>query len=219
MKSFLSASDTDAQVWPAYADVVINVMLILLLYLFAQSAISSQASAGMIEIRQRQTKLRQAVENDLRQAMGKEVTITEDGNLQKYTFADRILFDSGQARLKLSGEEILDTIGRVFKSQVGSFSKIQIEGHTDDKPIRLGFPSNWELSSARATSVLRFFQDRSGINPQLLSATGYAEFHPVGPNDSDEGRARNRRIEVLVVYSVQEVLEKSSRAGAATTLK
>ncbi|HWP44000.1 MAG TPA: flagellar motor protein MotB [Blastocatellia bacterium] len=209
---FFKDREAEVQVWPAYADVVINVTMILLFYLFAQSTISSQTSAGMMEIRQRQTKLRQAVEKNIPEAMRKDVTITEDGNLQRYTFADRVLFDSGQARLKSSGEEILEAIGRMFRSQVGSFSKIQIEGHTDDQPIRVGFASNWELSSARATSVVRFLQDRSGIDPQLLSATGYSQYHPVEANDSDEGRSRNRRIEILVVYSVQEVLEKSRRA-------
>lgn len=209
MKPLLGSHEPDVQVWPSYTDVMMNVTLILLFYLFVQSTISSQTSAGMVEIKQQQTRLRQSVEEIVPATMRKDLTITEDGNLQKYTFADRVLFASGQAKLSPLGEELLDLIGRAFKQQVGSFSKIQIEGHTDDQPIRVGFPSNWELSSARATSVVRFLQDRAGLDPSLLSATGYSQYHPVESHDSDEARARNRRIEVVVVYSVQAVL----RAG------
>ena len=206
MKLIKDGDEVSVQVWPSYTDVMMNVTLILLFYLFAQLIISSQTSAVMLEIRFRQTKLRQTVEGAIPESLRKDVTITEDGSLQKYSFADRVLFDSGRATLRESGIEILGAIGRVIKEQVGSFTKIQIEGHTDDQPIRTGFPSNWELSSARATTVVRFLQDASGLDPGLLSATGYSQYHPVDNNTTDASRSRNRRIEMVVVCSVQDVL-------------
>ncbi len=209
MKFTRSSDEPGVQVWPSYTDVMMNVTLIVLFYLFAQLIISSQTSAVMLDIRFRQTKLRQIVEKAIPESLRKDVVITEDGSLQKYTFADRVLFDSGRATLKESGAEILQAIGRVFKEQVGSFSKIQIEGHTDDQPIKVGFPSNWELSSARATSVVRFLQDVSGLDPRLLSATGYSQYHPIDENAAEAGRLRNRRIEIVVVYSVQRALSGS----------
>lgn len=214
MQFIKNSDEASVQVWPSYTDVMMNVTLILLFYLFAQLIISSQTSAVMLEIRFRQTKLRQAVESAIPAALRKDVFITEDGDLQKYTFADRVLFDSGRATLKESGAEILNAIGRVIKYQVGAFSKIQIEGHTDDQPINVGFASNWELSSARATTVVRFLQDSSGLDPALLSATGYSQYHPVEDNTTEANRSHNRRIEMVVVYSVQEVLDDAK--GKAT---
>jgi chemotaxis protein MotB len=162
----------------------------------------------MLEIRQRQTTLRQAVQNAIPATMQRGVTITEDGNLQRYTFADWILFDTGKADLKPSGVTVLGAIGQAFQEHVGTFVQIQIEGHTDDRPIKFPFPSNWELSSARATSVVRFLEEQTGLDPALLSATGYAQYHPVDTQPNDEGRARNRRIELVVVYSVQNILDR-----------
>ena len=198
--------DNEGRVWPAFTDVLMTVALILVFYLFAQVVVSSQRSAAMAEVAKRQAVLRRAVEATIPAALRRDVRITEDGNLQRYAFADWILFDSARAELKPSGVALLASLGRVFQRQHAAFSRVQIEGHTDDRPLRAGagFASNWELSSARATSVVRFFEDRCGLDPRLLSATGYSEYHPVDPADSEAARARNRRIEVVVVYSVHE---------------
>ncbi|MFC1594414.1 flagellar motor protein MotB, partial [Candidatus Omnitrophota bacterium] len=83
-------------------------------------------------------------------------------------------------------------------SVVGSL--IAVEGHTDNVPIRYsGWLSNWELSSARALSVLHFLIDEGGINPERLSANGYGEFHPVVSNDTPEGQQQNRRVEIVIL--------------------
>lgn len=208
--SFSSTShDTDTGVWPAFTDVLMTLCLILVFYLFAQVVITSQTTAGMAEVAQRQTSLRAAVEKTLPPALRRDVRIAEDGSLQRYTFADWILFDSASADLKPSGREALAALGRVFREHAGEISRVQIEGHTDDNPLRAGarFPSNWELSSARATSVVRFFEDQCGLDPGLLSATGYSEYHPVDSGAGAEAKARNRRIEVVVVYSVTAIEE------------
>lgn len=207
--------DTDARVWPAFTDVLMTLALILVLVLFAQIVVSSQSSAAMAEVVKRQAELRRAVERRIPPRLRRDVGIAEDGNLQRFSFADWILFDSASAELKPSGMDVLALLGQVFRGHTGAFSRIQIEGHTDDRPLRGGarFPSNWELSSARATSVVRFFEERSRLDPRLLSATGYSEYHPVDLRASDAARARNRRIEVVVVYSVVAV-QKGHGFGA-----
>ena len=114
--------------------------------------------------------------------------------------AEQLFFDSGRAALKDSGKQIL---GKVAESLKGYEDKaIRIVGHTDNVPIsgslQKVFPSNWELSAARATTVVRFLQD-AGIAPERLVATGRAEYAPVAPNDSTEGRQKNRRIEITLI--------------------
>jgi chemotaxis protein MotB len=81
--------------------------------------------------------------------------------------------------------------------------RIQVEGHTDNvrivSSLKKKFPTNWELSTARATEVVRYLQEAGGIAPKLLSATGYSEYQPVAPNDTDEGKHKNRRIEIVLL--------------------
>jgi chemotaxis protein MotB len=163
----------------------------------------------MAEVRRHQATLRRAVEETIQPHLRRDIGIAEDGSLQRYTFADWILFDSASAELKPSGAEVLTALGRVFRRYTWAFSNIQIAGHTDNQPLRAGarFASNWELSSARATSVVRFLEDRCGLDPRLLSATGFSEYHPVDAGPGTEARARNRRIEVVVVYSARPVQE------------
>jgi chemotaxis protein MotB len=115
-----------------------------------------------------------------------------------------VLFDSGQAKLKQSGQEILSHMAHVFSTKVGTYSQIQVEGHTDDRPIHTAeFDSNWELSSERATSVVRFLQDNSSLDPKLMSATGYSQYRPLSLANTDRDRQLNRRIEVVLVYTLQ----------------
>jgi chemotaxis protein MotB len=114
--------------------------------------------------------------------------------------AEQLFFDSGRAALKDTGKQVL---AKVADSLKGYEDKaIRIVGHTDNVPISGGlqkvFPSNWELSAARATTVVRFLQD-AGIAPERLVATGRAEYAPVAPNDSVEGRQKNRRIEITLI--------------------
>jgi chemotaxis protein MotB len=114
--------------------------------------------------------------------------------------AEQLFFDSGRATLKDTGKQVLQKVAESLKSY--DDKAIRIVGHTDNVPISGGlqkvFPSNWELSAARATTVVRFLQD-AGIPPERLVATGRAEYSPVAPNDSAEGRQKNRRIEITVI--------------------
>ncbi len=106
-------------------------------------------------------------------------------------------FDSGSDQMKPDGQALLDTIAT---SLVGLENYIRVEGHTDNVPIRNSkFPSNWELSTSRATNIVAHLIGNFGLPPARLSASGYAEFHPVRPNDTPEGRARNRRVDIVVL--------------------
>ena len=112
-------------------------------------------------------------------------------------FSDPILFEPGSDILKASSMPHLKKLVAVFNQLP---NPVQIEGHTDNRPLgkRAKFRSNWELSSARAFSVLKFFMDQ-GVAPEKLSAVGYGEFKPVRSNDTPEGRSFNRRIEVNII--------------------
>jgi chemotaxis protein MotB len=109
---------------------------------------------------------------------------------------DRVLFAPGSADLTVGGQAILDVVSDALAPLP---NLLAIEGHTDSVPISTDrFPSNWELSTARATSVLRAIVTGHGIDPDRLSAAGYADQRPLAPNDSVDGRAQNRRVEIVV---------------------
>lgn len=129
-----------------------------------------------------------------------DIKVTQFRDLLTVNLVEKILFDSGRAEIKPRGLEILKRVGDILKGVPDKV--VRIEGHTDNVPIgaalRARFPTNWELSTARATVVARFLQDKVGLDPTRLSATGYGEYRSVAPNDSEEGRAQNRRIEIIL---------------------
>jgi chemotaxis protein MotB len=111
------------------------------------------------------------------------------------TLADKMLFESGEAVLSPSSHELLKKIGMIVNS---AHTRVDIQGHTDDQPIRTpDFPSNWELSTARAVNVLRYLVAEVGVSPHRLSAVGLSKYHPLVPNTSAENKARNRRVEII----------------------
>jgi chemotaxis protein MotB len=130
-----------------------------------------------------------------------EIKITQLQGKLTVNLVDRILFDSGKAEIKDNGKAVLDKLGSILNTVKDK--NIRIEGHTDNKPITgellAKYPSNWELSTARATAVARYLQDRAKVDPARLVATGYGEFHPVASNDTPESRGLNRRIEIVLV--------------------
>ena len=106
-------------------------------------------------------------------------------------------FNSGSAEVKLKSEP---TVARIAKVLAHGHYQLRIEGHTDNLPIHTQrFDSNWELSTSRATEVAKLFVTQYGFPPESLSVAGYAEFHPVSPNTTPEGRALNRRVDLVVV--------------------
>lgn len=142
------------------------------------------------------------------------ISIKRDGNLQRFRFSDRILFRTNEAILQPLGRRTLIGVGRLFqlhktdKKGDQTYKWIQIEGHTDNVPIILPNRSNWELSSDRAIAVLRLYVDYLKMDPRIIQATGFAEFRPASgdtnikrANSNAAKRAKNRRIEIVLVYS------------------
>jgi len=114
-------------------------------------------------------------------------------------FLSEVLFDSGKADIKKKVYPALDKVGKVLAENLKG-REIGIEGHTDNEPIKYsGWKSNWELSTARATSVLHYLVDNKGIEPKEVSATGHGKYKPVVSNDTPEGRRQNRRVEIVVL--------------------
>lgn len=130
-----------------------------------------------------------------------EVTISDLQGRLTVNLVDRILFDSGRVGIKPAGLEVLARVGDILKGVTNK--DVRVEGHTDDVPIsprlQQTFPSNWELSAARAESVVHYLQDTVGIVGERLSACGFSEYRPVAGNDTLEGRAHNRRIQIVLV--------------------
>lgn len=111
-----------------------------------------------------------------------------------------ILYDIGEAVIKPTGREVLNEIG---SNVVGIRNNVKVEGHTDSLPINNSdYPSNWELSTARAVRVIKFFIDNIDINPSRLSAAGYSKYRPIKENVSPKNRAVNRRVEVVILNSM-----------------
>ena len=126
------------------------------------------------------------------------------------TFLADVLFDSGKAVIKPETFNALDKVARVLKENVPHLN-VGIEGHTDNVPIKYsGWKSNWELSTARALSVLHYLVDDKGINPERVSAIGYGEYRPVASNSSVEERQLNRRVEVVIIPKVSKVKETTA---------
>jgi chemotaxis protein MotB len=112
---------------------------------------------------------------------------------------EKAFFEMGKADLGPKAKHTLDSIIPVIKSMP---NHVRVEGHTDNVPINTAeFRSNWELSVRRATEVVRFLIERHGFPPDRISASGYAEYRPIAPNDSPENRSSNRRIEIVIIKS------------------
>ena len=138
-----------------------------------------------------------------------EIQISRMKDRLSVNLVEKILFDSGRADLKASGIEVLRKVGAQLAKIEGK--RIQIEGHTDNVPIggRLQerFATNWELSASRALAVVHFLQDEVGIDPVKLSAAGYGEYQPAASNDTAEGKAANRRIEIVLLPPYERISE------------
>ena len=128
------------------------------------------------------------------------------------------LFKKGGAKLSPAARPVLDEIVKIIKTK-GKKHKIFIQGHTDDVPIHTAkFESNWELSAIRATAVLRYFFDK-GIDPERLTATGYADTFPMVSNNTKEGRAKNRRIEFVLEKMSEDKKPKKKKVDAEANLR
>jgi chemotaxis protein MotB len=144
-----------------------------------------------------------------------EIRLTQAEGRIQVDLVDKILFDSGEAKLTQRGAEVLTRLGAVLVGVEGR--SIQVSGHTDDSPpsqrLATTFPTNWELSVARAVNVVRFLQETAKVPARRLVASGHGETRPVASNATPKGRARNRRIELLLV---PDLAAKPAELPAAT---
>lgn len=128
-----------------------------------------------------------------------DVSITRESRGLLIRLSNRVLFNTGSDIIKGESLALLDTVAEVLK---GIPNSIRIEGHTDNVPISTEkFPSNWELSTSRATNIVRYLTEKHGFQPARLSAIGYGEHMPVADNDSSEGKAQNRRVDIVILSS------------------
>ena len=130
--------------------------------------------------------------------LGDDISISFSGEGLVMRLSDTSLFGLGVARISTKAKPLLNKIADVLKEAP---HHVRIEGHADNLPIHTpGFPSNWELSTARAVNVLRYVIEGGKCNPENLSAAGFGEFQPIYPNDTPEHRAKNRRVEFVFSY-------------------
>ena len=135
---------------------------------------------------------------------------------------DTVLFDSGKAKLRKEAYALLDQVGQVLNTDVAA-QPIAVEGHTDNEPIQhSGWKDNWELSLARARSVLTYVVQERHVAPARVSAVGYGEYRPIASNETPEGRRANRRVEIVVLprgTTVQGPADSREAARGASAYK
>jgi chemotaxis protein MotB len=162
------------------------------------TAASRQKEAEITALRSTYDQLVRDMQAEIAQG---QVQITRLADRLNVSLVDRILFPSGEADITPAGYRILRRVGDLLKATEGKI--IRVEGHTDNVAIserlRPTFPTNWELSTARASNVVRFLEDSVGIDPARLQAVGLSQFHPVATNETVQGRSQNRRIEIALL--------------------
>jgi len=165
-----------------------------------KASLEHERAAKEAEI-QRLTKTHEDLTKSLEAEIAKgDIKIRQVRDRLTINMVDRVLFDSGQAKVKPAGLKVLKQVSDILKKVADK--QIRIEGHTDNVPIRgklkERYPTNWELSTARATNVVRYLIEEGGVDQVNLAAVGYADTRPVASNDGEEGRTTNRRIEITL---------------------
>jgi len=173
-----------------------------------------QEKAALVAADQQRRQQYEALVQGLSKEVEKgQLQVKQYKNMLSVDLAEQIFFDSGKATLKKEGKEVLKKVGDALKGYENKI--IRVVGHTDNvkvaKSLQGTFPTNWELSVARATNVVRYLQE-VGIPPQRMIPSGRGEFDPVAPNDTPEGRQKNRRIEIMLID--QTLANEMTRSGS-----
>jgi len=211
-----TGTDKGTDIWLLTLSDLLMLLVICFVFLFAMGLQKQKEAANIsarTETREDQTKKQAsvvnlnpslattsaAVEKDLTAILSREegqqgVMVDRIADRVILTFPERIVFDPGQAQLKPAAEVTLGKVASYIKER--SYLIAEVQGHTDDRPIsNTRYPSNWELSVDRATQVAKALIGL-GVDPTHLSVKGFGEYHPLCPNESDENRLRNRRVEI-----------------------
>lgn len=163
---------------------------------------TDQGGAGGTSLRQAKAALEAALQEEVQAG---SVRIHHDGRGLTVSLAEAGFFDPGSAVMHVTAAEVLNRIAERIQPLN---AHIRVEGHTDNMPIKTAqFPSNWELSTARATNVLQHLLANAQLKPDYLSAVGYGEHRPVAPNDTAHGRAANRRVDLVVLGTEASLFE------------
>jgi chemotaxis protein MotB len=166
--------------------------------------VAAQKQDKDAETRARQAQRMRDLEKGLRQRLqseigNRDVEIEQLRSQLTVRVLDRILFESGSAEILPQGRRVLDAVATALS---GGDETIRIEGHADTVPIgpslKSKYFSNWELSTGRSSSVARYFENNHGIAPTRMEAVGFSKYRPIAPNDTEENRQRNRRVEIVV---------------------
>jgi len=165
-----------------------------------KGSLEQQKAALLAASQQRQQQYDALVQGLSKEVEKGQLQVRQYKNMLAVDLAEQIFFDSGRATLKKEGKEVLKKVGDALKAYENKI--IRVVGHTDNVPVAKSlqktFPSNWELSVARATNVVRYLQE-VGIPPEHMVPSGRAEYDPIAPNDTPEGRQKNRRIEIMLL--------------------
>ncbi len=156
------------------------------------------------------TKVRAQIEKKIEEQLANgTIRLNEDSRGLTVSLNEAGFFDPGSAVIHSEALPIIDKIAATLKAVPNSF---RVEGHTDNTPIHTAqFPSNWELSTARATFLLEYLLTKNGVPPDRLSAVGYGEYRPVASNATAEGRAANRRVDLVILGAAAQRLEPAAK--------
>jgi chemotaxis protein MotB len=150
-----------------------------------------------------------------------DIRLSQSGGRIKVDLVDKILFDVGDSSITPRGEEVLSRVGAILASV--QEKKIQVSGHTDDSPIsdklKEKYPTNWNLAAARAINVVRFLEEKARVPGRALVVAAYGPWEPISSNRDQSGRARNRRIEIVLTPALAPVPTDAEKAAAAAGAK
>jgi len=174
------------------------------------SALEKQNASLVTNSRETQKQYDALVQGLSKEVEKGQLQVRQYSNMLSVDLAEQIFFDSGSATLKAGGKDVLKSVGEALKGYENKI--IRVVGHTDNVPVlKIPIQSNLELSVARATTVVRFLQE-VGVQPERMIAAGRGEYSPVAPNDTPEGRQKNRRIEIMVIdQSLADELAKPGK--------
>lgn len=164
---------------------------------------SNSVEAQKIAIEIVKSRVEEAIKDE---KLKEKVSIKKEDRGLVISLAEQGFFDSGRAYVRAQAEPVLY---KIASSLMGLPNLIRIEGHTDNMPISTPqFPSNWELSTSRATFIIQYFISNFPFPPESLSAAGYGEYRPVASNDTPEGRAKNRRVDIVILSELTALREE-----------
>lgn len=175
--------------------------------------LSKEKEAELAKLKQAQEDMLQSLKKEVEAG---EVMVNQLADRLSVKILDKILFASGEATISGKGRDVLKRVGKVLATARDKDKVIRIEGHTDTVPIgpkiKDKFATNWELSTARATTVVRFLAESTKIPPDGFEAAGLGEYHPIADNSKPEGRQQNRRIEIILYPRVQALAKELPKA-------